>query len=135
MRLIRLSTLTTYTVTIVVGVAITFGALACWGAGVADADPNDLNIMDYGTKHGHAICQIFDRGDVSMDALIQAIMNDSGFNAHNSAQVIGFSIVNYCPKYQPLLTQWQQQQHDSLTAGVNAEPLLGVGRRYGGMAC
>jgi Protein of unknown function (DUF732) len=101
--------------------------------GIAHADPNDLNIMDYGTKHGHAICQIFDRGDVSMDALIQAIMNDSGFNAHNSVQVVGFSIVNYCPKYQPLLTQWQQQ-HGSLTAGVNAEPLLGVGR-YGGTAC
>ena len=69
--------------------------------------------MDYGTKHGHAICQIFDRGDVSMDALIQAIMNDSGFNTHNSAQVIGFSIVNYCPKYQPLLTQWQHAAREA----------------------
>jgi hypothetical protein len=77
-------------------------------APVAHANPDALDEMDYGTKHGQAICQTLDKVPTvnSVTGVIQGVMQDSGFNAHKTAQTIGFAVVNYCPKYQPLLTQW-----------------------------
>jgi len=84
-------------------------------APTAHADPNandTLDITDYGTKKGHAVCATLAKFPTTtgVQGMIQAVMQDSGFDARKSAQVVGFSVANYCPQFQPLLTQFAEQR-------------------------
>lgn len=96
--MIRPATIRGYAYGIITGTALT--------AGIICAAPAKADVVDaVSQQYAPVICEFFDEGNASIDGIkgVGLALMGEGWTPREAGEIVGWSVVNQCPRYIPLL--------------------------------
>lgn len=94
-------------VALLLAVSALLGVCAMLLAADAKADPSD-EVLNYTSIYGpSAVCPVLDTHHTVTGVLgVLLAVVDDGFDEFDAGQIVGMSVIQYCPRHQPLLQQF-----------------------------
>lgn len=89
-------------------VLLTLGWLACAGWLVTAPDAHADPLSDYTVLAATAVCSTLDDHPTvpGVTGVITGVMDDSGFTAYDSGEVVARAVIGWCPRHVPLLQRF-----------------------------